>query len=189
MRNTNKSGFRWKRSGILLAAVIVLLAGAVGGTWAFLVAQSEPVQNNFTYAHVRCTIDEKFDGTTKSNVKIQNTGDIPAYIRARIVVTWKDESGNVSAVPVDIMDYSIHFNRTDWVQDENNTDYWYCKKAVDAKGFTPVLITDCTKTEIAKVPKGYDLSVEILADAIQSTPASAVTEAWNVTVDANGNIQ
>ena len=32
MRNTNKSGFRWKRSGILLAAVIVLLAGAVGGT-------------------------------------------------------------------------------------------------------------------------------------------------------------
>ena len=31
MRNTNKSGFRWKRSGILLAAVIVLLAGAVGG--------------------------------------------------------------------------------------------------------------------------------------------------------------
>ena len=26
MRNTNKSGFRWKRSGILLAAVIVLLA-------------------------------------------------------------------------------------------------------------------------------------------------------------------
>ena len=36
MRNTNKSGFRWKRSGILLAAVIVLLAGAVGaagGDW------------------------------------------------------------------------------------------------------------------------------------------------------------
>ena len=140
MRNTNKSGFRWKRSGILLAAVIVLLAGAVGGTWAFLVAQSESVQNNFTYAHVRCTIDEKFENGVKSDVKIQNTGDIPAYIRARIVVTWKDANGKVSAVPVKNTDYTIAFNETDWTQ---QGDYWYCKTAVDAGGETPVLITKC----------------------------------------------
>ena len=173
MRNTNKSGFRWKRSGILLAAVIVLLAGAVGGTWAFLVAQSEPVQNNFTYAQVSCTIKEKFDGTTKSDVQIQNTGDISAYIRARIVVTWKDTSGNVSAVPVKNTDYTIAFNGEKWTQ---QGDYWYCKTAVDAKDFTPVLITKCEKT--GNAPDGYNLSVEILADAIQSEPASAVTEAW-----------
>lgn len=175
MRNTNKSGFRWKRSGILLAAVIVLLAGAVGGTWAFLVAQSEPVQNNFTYAHVRCRIDETFDGTTKSDVKIQNTGDIPAYIRARIVVTWKDASGNVSAVPVKNTDYTIAFNENekDWTQ---QGDYWYCKTAVDAGEETPVLITKCEKK--GNAPKDYDLSVEILADAIQSEPANAVMEAW-----------
>ena len=179
MRNTNKSGFRWKRSGILLAAVIVLLAGAVGGTWAFLVAQSEPVQNNFTYAHVRCTIDEKFENGVKSDVKIQNTGDIPAYIRARIVVTWKDTSGNVSAVPVKDTDYTITFNETDWTQ---QGDYWYCNTAVDATKFTPVLIMECKKTGTA--PDGYDLSVEILADAIQSEPASAVTEAWKYTPTA-----
>lgn len=175
MRNTNKSGFRWKRSGILLAAVIVLLAGAVGGTWAFLVAQSEPVENNFTYAHVRCTIDEKFDGTTKSDVKIQNTGDISAYIRARIVVTWKDASGNVSAVPVENTDYTITFNGEKWTQ---QGDYWYCKTAVNPDDFTPELITECKKTDNANVPDGYDLSVEILADAIQSEPANAVKEAW-----------
>lgn len=184
MRNTNKSGFRWKRSGILLAAVIVLLAGAVGGTWAFLVAQSEPVQNNFTYAHVRCTIDEKFDGTTKSDVQIQNTGDIPAYIRARIVVTWKDENGNVSAVPVKNTDYTIAFNTTDWTQQDG---YWYCKNAVDAKDFTPVLIKKCEKT--GNAPKDYYLSVEILADAIQSEPANAVKEAWgeNNPLSKSGN--
>lgn len=184
MRNTNKSGFRWKRSGILLAAVIVLLAGAVGGTWAFLVAQSEPVQNNFTYAHVRCTIDEEFDGTTKSDVQIQNTGDIPAYIRARIVVTWKDTSGNVSAaVPVKNTDYTITFNETDWTQQGG---YWYCKTAVNPDGFTPKLITECKKTGTA--PKDYDLSVEILADAIQSEPANAIKEAWGYTpTAASGN--
>lgn len=184
MRNTNKSGFRWKRSGILLAAVIVLLAGAVGGTWAFLVAQSEPVQNNFTYAHVSCTIDEKFENGVKSDVQIQNTGDIPAYIRARIVVTWKETSGNVSStVPVKDSDYTITFNETDWKQEG---DYWYCKTAVDAKDFTPVLITKCEKTGDA--PDGYDLSVEILADAIQSEPANAVKEAWGYTpTAASGN--
>lgn len=180
MRNTNKSGFRWKRSGILLAAVIVLLAGAVGGTWAFLVAQSEPVQNNFTYAQVSCTINEKFENGVKSDVKIQNTGDIPAYIRARIVVTWKDANGNVSStVPVKNTDYTIAFNTTDWTQQDG---YWYCKNAVDAKDFTPVLITKCEKTGAA--PVDYDLSVEILADAIQSEPASAVTEAWKYTPTA-----
>ena len=184
MRNTNKSGFRWKRSGILLAAVIVLLAGAVGGTWAFLVAQSEPVQNNFTYAHVRCTIKEKFDGTTKSDVQIQNTGDIPAYIRARIVVTWKDASGNVSAaVPVKNTDYTMTMG-TGWTKGTDG--YWYCNTAVAAGGETPVLITKCEKKGTA--PKDYDLSVEILADAIQSEPASAVTEAWDYTpTAASGN--
>lgn len=183
MRNTNKSGFRWKRSGILLAAVIVLLAGAVGGTWAFLVAQSEPVQNNFTYAHVSCKIDEKFDGTTKSDVKIQNTGDIPAYIRARIVVTWKDANGNVSAVPVKDSDYTMTMG-TGWTKGTDG--YWYCKTAVDTMGSTPVLIKECKKTGTA--PDGYDLSVEILADAIQSEPASAVTEAWGYTpTAASGN--
>lgn len=187
MRNTNKSGFRWKRSGILLAAVIVLLAGAVGGTWAFLVAQSEPVQNNFTYAHVSCTIKEKFKNDVKSEVQIQNTGDIPAYIRARIVVTWKDASGNVSAaVPVKGTDYTIAFNSQKWTQ---QGDYWYCKTAVAAKEFTPVLITECKKTSNANVPEDYDLSVEILADAIQSEPASAVTEAWgeNNPLSKSGN--
>ena len=146
MRNTNKSGFRWKRSGILLAAVIVLLAGAVGGTWAFLVAQSEPVQNNFTYAHVRCTINEKFENGVKSDVEIQNTGDIPAYIRARIVVTWKDAKGNVSStVPVKNTDYTITFNETDWTQQGG---YWYCKTAVPVDEKTPALITECKKRPI-----------------------------------------
>lgn len=185
MRNTNKSGFRWKRSGILLAAVIVLLAGAVGGTWAFLVAQSGPVQNDFTYAHVSCTVDEKFENGVKSEVKIQNTGDISAYIRARIVVTWKDASGNVSAVPVKDSDYTMTMG-TGWTK--GTGDYWYCNTAVNPNGFTPVLITECKKTTNANAPEGYNLSVEILADAIQSEPASAVTEAWDYTpTAASGN--
>ena len=118
-------------------------------------------------------------------MQIQNTGDIPAYIRARIVVTWKDTSGNVSAVPVKDSDYTMDMG-TGWI--EGKDGYWYCKTAVNPNVSTPELITECKKTANANVPDDYDLSVEILADAIQSEPASAVTEAWgNTPIAASGN--
>ena len=147
-------------------------------------AQSEPVQNNFTYAHVSCKIDEKFDGTTKSDVKIQNTGDIPAYLRACNVVTRKDASGNVSAVPVKDSDSTMTMG-TGWTKGTDG--YWYCNTEVDAGRETSALITTCEKK--GNAPKDYDLSVEILADAIQSEPANAVKEAWgeNNPLSKSGN--
>ena len=51
---------------------------------------------------------------------------------------------------------------------------------------TPILIKSC-KPNDGRNPEGYALSVEILADAIQSEPAKAVKEAWGMTVQ-NGRI-
>ena len=39
-----------------------------------------------------------------------------------------------------------------------------------------------------QAPEGYSLSVEIIADAIQSVPKEAVESSWPVKVDADGNI-
>ena len=167
------------RLNATIISVVLILTLAVGGTIAFLSTKTDPVVNTFNPSQVTCSVVEDFDGKTKTNVNVKNTGDIPAYIRARIVVTWKDASGNVSAVPVKNTDYTIAFNETDWTQ---QGDYWYCKTAVDAGGETPVLIIKCEKK--GNAPKDYDLSVEILADAIQSEPASAVTEAWGYTPTA-----
>ncbi len=181
-KHARKSNLRWKRSFVLLTALTVLMLGVVGATISYLVTSTEPVTNTFEYAKVTCQVNESFSNGVKSDVKIQNTGNIDAYIRAAVIVTWKDASGNVYGQPVPADAYNIEYNRTDWTQ---KGDYWYCSTAIAANDSTPALIVTCSKTDKADPPAGYDLSVEILADAIQSQPANAVTEAWGYTPSGN----
>lgn len=172
-----------KRSLVLVVSLLALLLVVAGGTLAWLTAQ-DSVSNTFTPAHVTCDVEETFNGTAKSNVSIKNTSDIPVYIRASIIVTWKDSSGNVyGQLPVAGTDYTISYG-TDWTQ---QGDYWYCNSEVAVGANTPELISSCTEVA-GKAPKeNYRLSVEIIAEAIQSQPDRAVADAWNVTV-SNGSL-
>ena len=185
---------------VALVALLVLLCCTVAGTLAYLVDKSGPVTNTFEPAYVTTKVKEDFDGTTKSNVKIQNTGNIDAYIRATVVVNWASDSDKeknvVSGIaPVKDTDYKITYNTSGWYYD-TETDYWYCTTAVPSKeqvadekdSFTPILITKCELAEGANVPDGYHLQVTILADGIQSVPADAVRQAWGVTVDSSGQL-
>lgn len=168
-----------KRSLVLVVSLLALLLVVAGGTLAWLTAQ-DSVSNTFTPAHVTCdVVEETFDGTKKENVTIKNTSDIPVYIRASIIVTWKDSNGNVyGQLPVAGTDYTIDYG-TGWTQ---QGDYWYCNSEVAVGVNTPVLINSCTEVS-ANAPEGnYHLSVEIIAEAIQSQPDRAVKDAWGVTV-------
>lgn len=172
---------------VALLALLVLLCCTVAGTVAYLVTSTDPVTNTFTPASVTTQVEEKFDGTTKSDVQIKNTGNIDAYIRAAVIINWADANGNVSATPVKDGDYVIKY-------DSSNTwkkigDYWYYTKPVAADSLTEkALIESCTPVA-GKAPEGYDLQVTILADGIQSEPSNAVTEAWKVVkVGTNGNL-
>ncbi len=172
-----------KRSLVLVVSLLALLLVVAGGTLAWLTAQ-DSVSNTFTPAHVTCDVDETFDGGTKSDVMIKNTSDIPVYIRASIIVTWKDSSGNVyGQLPVAGTDYTISYD-TGWTR---QGDYWYCNSEVAVGTNTPVLINSCTVKAGATIPKDYALSVEIIAEAIQSQPARAVQQAWGVTI-SGGNV-
>ena len=179
-KHARKSNLRWKRSFVLLTALTVLMLGVVGATISYLVTSTEPVTNTFKYAEVTCEVNESFSNGVKSNVKIQNTGNIDAYIRAAVIVTWKDKDGNVyGQAPVEDTDYEITYSNNGWIEKDG---YYYCTSPVPSTKETPVLITECKRLQKPKtIPEGYDLSVEILADAIQSQPANAVTEAWGYT--------
>lgn len=176
-----------KRSLVLVVSVLALVLAVAGGTLAWLTANSGPVTNTFTPAQVTCTVEETFDGTTKSDVKIKNTSNIDAYIRAYVVVTWKNAEGNVyGKLPVKDTDYTIEY-ATDTGWDKGSDGYYYYTSPVAANdGLTGVLITKCEPVN-GKAPADYDLSVEIIAEAIQSQPDSAVQQAWGVTI-ANGNV-
>lgn len=172
-------------SGFVLLILAVVLA--IGGTLAYIIANTASVENKFTPGEVRCEVlEDPFDKITKSNVRIKNTGNTAAYIRATYVVTWQKDDGTVNAKkPVAGTDYTIAFaENTGW---ELIGDYWYYTSPVAAEDKTKVLINSCKLAEGASVPADCHLSVEIIASAIQSEPASVVAEKWHVAVD-NGKI-
>lgn len=175
-----------KKVSMLLVSLVLIAAIAVGSTVAFIATSTEPITNIFNPANVTIDIDEKFENGVKTDVKVKNTGNTDAFIRAQIVVTWKDANGNVSATkPVEGTDYTMTLNEADWFQGTDG--FYYCKTSVAPNGFTPALITECKKADGVTPPDGYDLSVEIIASGIQSTPDGAVTEAWGMTV-TNGQL-
>lgn len=188
-----------KRKRILpvLLAVTFVLAVTVATVYAYLSASTNTVTNSFS-ADVDpvLSITETFKDNVKSNVAVQveKAGETTytVYVRAAIVVTWKDASGNVLATkPVSPTDYTITLNDTNWFL---HTDgYYYCKSPVQSGNATPVLITTCAPVE-GKTPEGYGLNVEIIAQAVQAKGTTdddgtpAVTDAWGVTVGGNGDL-
>lgn len=163
---------------LLMMALAIVLGAFVGTTVAYLFTNTDALTNTFNPAKVTVDVPEEFNGNVKNNVKVKNTGDIEAYVRAAVVVTWQDDNGNVHpTAPVAGTDYNVTFPAdTGWVKSGN---FYYYTKPVAAGASTGILLTNCKPVE-GKAPEGYHLSVEILASAIQSEPASAVVEAWGV---------
>lgn len=166
---------RINKAAVLLTAAVLLIGAVVGSTVAYLIAQTDAVENTFEYAKVSCAVEETFDGSTKEKVQIKNTGSTNAYIRATYVVNWLDGSGNIAASVPEGYSYELTENPGNmWTKDDDG--YFYYLTPVAPGDSTLGSLLTCT----VKRPENpeYRLSVEILADAIQSEPASAVKEAW-----------
>lgn len=183
-RAKKHSRIRMNKLAILFIAVVMLIGAVVGSTVAFLVTKTAPVENKFTYASVSCTVSESFNGTTKEKVQIQNTGTTDAYIRATYVVNWLNKDGSIAPVPQGttpdgyILSISENPNKA-WTKGTDG--YFYYLTPVAPGGLTDGSLVNCTVTYPQGVEPEYILSVEILATAVQSTPAKAVREAWGVT--------
>lgn len=162
-----------KKSLLLVAGIVLMLTIAIGGTIAYLVANTDSITNTFEPGRVPITIEESFNGETKSDVYVTNTGNVPAYIRAKIIVTWKDKDGNVSAIkPVLNTDYRMSTGGG-WTEESDG--FYYYSVFVGAGKSTGYLINNCTR--IGTQPEGYDLSVEIIAESIQADGMDGVSNA------------
>lgn len=172
-----------KRLSTLLLSVILVVTIAVGGTVAYLVTQDAPITNTFTPSHVNCRVEEKFDGTTKKNVNVTNTGDTEAYIRVKLV-TYRvnganQHIGGTATIPP--FDPGTH-----WVK--HNDGYYYYTLPV-APGQKPAY----DLIESIQLKGNYDDAdggkqvIEVMAEAIQSAPAKAVGESWRVSI-AQGRV-
>lgn len=171
MENTGTK--RRVRPAAIIAAVLVL-ALAIGGTLAYLARRSASAANTFTLASTGLTTSVAND-----ELRITNTSDTPVLVRGKVVVTWQDGDGNISAAaPVSGADYSLT-RESDWTE---HSGAFYYNGAV-AAGAT-VKLGKCSRLAGATPPAGFtDLNVVLLAESIQSEGAtedadSAVHDAW-----------
>lgn len=172
-----------KKSLALIVSLVLVLTVTVGTTLAYLIATSGPVENTFTPSKVTTEVVEEFDetGKIKQNVKIQNTGDTDAWIRATYIVTWQDADGNVyGQKPVAGTDYEITYGTNEngvWLP--GGDDFYYWSKPVAPEAFTGILIGECKPLKSAP-EDGYYLCVEILGSGIQRKPATVFNTTWDL---------
>lgn len=182
-----------KKSFVLLTALIVLLAAlAVAGTIAYLISKPGKVVNTFVPGEVPNEVVENFENNVKKNVQIKNDGNVDAYIRAEVVVTWAevddngDYTGNVyGTVPEMGVDYEWYPDGDSaengnigkigegWIKGDDGR-YYYTKR-VESGESTNILFTNCkplVSEDTGKTPNqpegNYVLSVEIMGQSIQA---------------------
>lgn len=174
-----------RKRTILVISVCLLLITAVGLTAAWLTAQSALMSNGFQKSQVTCNIEDDFNGTIKSDVRIRNTGSIDAYIRVALVPVWKDGE-NIVGLTASLEDANVvmgaGFN-TAWVKGADG--YYYCTTPVPDGEVTPVLIDSCT----VKTKNGYRFELQIAAQALQALPATAVERVWGCIVRSDGKLE
>lgn len=176
----------FKKTGVLLAALVLIVSLTVGGTLAYLATGTDAVENVFTPSKVTIDIEEKFDGYEKKDVGVTNTGDIPAYARLMLTETWVKLGENGSRTPVAKPEGAkVICTPTapeKWLQ--SDAGIWY---------YTEILAPGASATLFSHIkyeaPEGYAVDVRLLGEGIQAEPAEAVWTAWPVAVAEDGSLQ
>lgn len=162
---------------LLLISLVLLLFIAVGGSVAYLLDITGRVENTFTPAQVEIDPTEETTADSKSNIKFQNSGSVPVYIRATLVIYWEEKTVNnetqVIAQPAGGSVAVGDLLNNGWFQ---VGDIYYYKSPVDPGDWTEVMLGEIKVT----VPEGSDAKcrIDVRAEAIQAEPADAVKDAW-----------
>lgn len=165
-----------KKRLFLLACCALLAVSVIGGTFAYLMQASAQKVNAFTPAQVSCNVDETFDGRIKTNVNVQSTSDIDAYLRVRLVSYRQNAAGEKIGGTAPILPFTLGEG---WFY--QNGFYYYNKPVAPGESPAADLLSRYELTEYTDADGGVQV-LEILAEAIQANPATAVAEAWGVTV-------
>ena len=174
-----------KKTGTLFLSLMLVATMMVGGTLAYLFTNTEPVENIFTPSYVSCSVTESFDGTTKRNVNVTNTGNIDAYIRVKLVTYRVNDKrqhiGGTASLPT----FTLGEN---WVSYDG---YYYYTLPV-APGDRPKTNLTDSMTLVGSYDDadGGKQVIEVMAEAIQSVPDDAVRAAWGAgfSIGADGSL-
>lgn len=187
-------------------ALALVLTLSVGGTIAYLITDTDPVENTFTPAEVEIEIEETVTNNTKTSIAVKNIGDTDAYICVTLVSNWGkmvdgkwvvcgDTSHNHSNFTFYTNDLGVN-----WI--EIGGYYYYTSPVKHGNNNNNVTSNLLGKkgTEQVVIPLNQDeendciQQVTVLAQAIQAEGVNAegkrpVELAWGVSVNADGTIK
>lgn len=176
-----------KRKRIIALLVGVIFLVGTAGTLAWLSVTGVLV-NQFGIGSVTPSVQETLSGNVKSNVKAENTGTAPAYIRAAVDIYWQDatsgarlweepQAGTDYEIAWSVADASGANSASSWVKASDGFYYWTSPVAPNRE--TDVLIASVAEF---KATEGRNLVVDVSTQSVQSAPDEAVHEAWGCTV-------
>lgn len=176
---------------LLIAGAALSIAAAVGLTLAFMFKKAEKT-NRFIPAEVSCAVREKTDGSEvtgiaavgseKSDIRVENTGNVKEFIRLRLVSYYVDSNGDIAGTAAS--QYPNLTLKNGWIAGANHT--YYYRFPTNPGGMTEILCEPFTlgQMQLADGKTVYQV-IEVIAEAVQAEPISAVQSAWGVTVTNN----
>lgn len=184
-RMTSSAGnSRMKKQKLLLFSVLLLILATIGGsTLAYLFVETDEVINTFTPSSVTGDIVEEFENNVKSDIKVQNTDDVPIYVRVRLLCYWE------AADAEEITGKSAWSLPSGLTLGENWMaigDHYYYTKPLKTNGSETTALFDESITLITDGTDGARQVLDILGQAIQAEPEDAVESVWPVEVGAEG---
>lgn len=185
---------------LIISAIVIFVS--VSAVMAYMLRESSDITNVFVPANVDCEVIETFEDNKKTSIKVENKSNIKTYIRLRVVAYWQDSKGNI--VVREEGGPEIEFG-TKWTYDTEKWFYdaaentFYYKSAVNVGASTSELLKlggtfdgiqlNAVTKDVNGVEFTYHPVITFIAEAVQAEPNGAVTYAWGVDVDSNGNLK
>lgn len=172
-----------RKIAFLLLVSVVTLAIISGSVVAYMVKRTQFKENTFTPAVVTCELHEvkNAETTRKTSITVENTGNVNAYMRVRLVSYWVDPAtGAIAAKPSPVVSFTPG---SDWVAGSGNT-YYYQAPVAPGDTTYELLGSAITLTSL----DGLVQVVEVFAEAIQAQPTTAVTDSWGVALSSSGDV-
>lgn len=182
----------------IIAVLVVLIT--IPAAMAYMYVKTETIDNEFIPAQVSCKVIENMEENTKTSIQVENTSNVPVYIRLKVITYWQDSKGNIVG-KFDNPKMVFNYDKEKWycvddtLDNPTNGDLYYYRSSVPAtagasttnlfaSGNTITLdtLTETVTNNGATVTYHYYQVVEFIAEAIQAEPTKAVEESWGVTI-------
>ena len=211
-----------KKKVLLMGLAAVMVMGAVVG--GSLAAGQASAENPVTAPLAAATLNIEWTGgksdpvtlevtdkalmpadeiEVKDGYKVDNTGNVDAYIRVTVTKYWADGKGKTTDLAAENIELGL--NSEDWLQAEslfegnsNETEVYYYKYPVPAGQSTSELLeTIGIPADLTNDYADKTVKLEAVADGVQfagadaaDLNASGILASWGVVaeLDANGNL-